>query len=60
MAAAITSHPTRGAWIEIRATLCTDGTHSCRTPPGVRGLKYIFVGFCCRNCKVAPHPGCVD
>ena len=35
------SHPSRGAWIEIPTS---GGTHTvswCRTPHGVRGLKYV-------------------
>ena len=33
------SHPSRGAWIEIRETNLSRGTQASRTPHGVRGLK---------------------
>ena len=51
------SHPTRGAWIEIHFCWILLPELQSRTPPGVRGLKYIFVGFCCRNCKSRTPPG---
>ena len=37
------SHPVRGAWIEILdRTLLRVGV-SCRTPSGVRGLKFVVL-----------------
>ena len=37
------SHPTRGAWIEIKIGFVFEIVFPRRTPPGVRGLKYIFL-----------------
>ena len=34
------SHPSRGAWIEIRTALRSARPRCRRTPHGVRGLKY--------------------
>ena len=34
------SHPSRGAWIEIGAGYSEATETGCRTPHGVRGLKY--------------------
>ena len=38
----LTSHPARGAWVEILAILLTVNCGRCRTPQGVRGLKYMY------------------
>ena len=38
----IMSHPTRGAWIEIITLSIFKLKVNCRTPPGVRGLKYNY------------------
>ena len=38
--AVIPSHPVRGAWIEIPYVGFEDNVEGCRTPSGVRGLKY--------------------
>ena len=35
------SHPSWGAWIEICLPLLEQRSHPCRTPHGVRGLKYL-------------------
>ena len=40
----IWSHPTRGAWIEMGSKQRTQGGVSCRTPHGVRGLKFPVTG----------------
>ena len=54
------SHPTRGAWIEIIDTSTAYIYNLCRTPHGVRGLKFQ-VSIPDRWWKrVAPHTGCVD
>ena len=45
------SHPSRGAWIEIRETNLSRGTQASRTPHGVRGLKYPSI------MRDAPMPG---
>ena len=34
------SHPARGAWIEMPWRFACSSTRSSRTPHGVRGLKY--------------------
>ena len=34
------SHPTMGAWIEIRQSINRSERHKSRTPRWVRGLKY--------------------
>ena len=34
------SHPTRGAWIEMLVVLMMAEPTGCRTPHGVRGLKF--------------------
>ena len=39
--AAIESHPVRGAWIEIILDIAQMKKSVCRTPSGVRGLKFI-------------------
>ena len=36
----ITSHPARGAWIEMSGSLQIHIAPRCRTPQGVRGLKF--------------------
>ena len=36
-----TSHPSRGAWIEITAGRMQFPSTQCRTPHGVRGLKFL-------------------
>jgi len=38
----VQSHPAWGAWIEISIILYNIFLKKCRTPHGVRGLKYIF------------------
>ena len=48
------SHPSRGAWIEMRS-LWSDYAHAPRrTPHGVRGLKYA--GACVERDAVQSHP----
>ena len=39
------SHPTRGAWIEIWWGPPGHGWAGCRTPHGVRGLKFTVRSF---------------
>ena len=39
------SHPVRGAWIEMAHGLRVRVCRSCRTPSGVRGLKFWAVAF---------------
>ena len=56
----ISSHPTRGAWIEISWERRMLNYISCRTPPGVRGLKCTSNYIISILDEVAPHPGCVD
>ena len=38
----IMSHPTMGAWIEIKRQMETKKSGFCRTPRWVRGLKLLF------------------
>ena len=40
-ASTVQSHPSRGAWIEIKSPTCNCIRLACRTPHGVRGLKSI-------------------
>ena len=54
------SHPTRGAWIEILVDFDRVNVVLSRTPPGVRGLKYAVQENLVDVVVVAPHPGCVD
>ncbi len=37
----VMSHPARGAWVEMRWTNCWRQSETCRTPQGVRGLKFF-------------------
>ena len=37
----VQSHPVRGAWIEMTSWGSAMGVLSCRTPSGVRGLKWV-------------------
>ena len=37
------SHPSRGAWIEIRGIWHSVSSRCCRTPRGVRGLKFCYI-----------------
>ena len=39
------SHPSRGAWIEIRFHVAVMVSSSCRTPHGVRGLKCLALAM---------------
>ena len=55
-----TSHPSRGAWIEIRPSSRTPSTSRGRTPHGVRGLKLKKPPPIWMACVVAPLTGCVD
>ena len=54
------SHPAWGAWIEICPPRLLPSSATCRTPHGVRGLKYRgnAVKYIAR--AVAPRMGCVD
>ena len=58
--AGTTSHPTRGAWIEIRPSSSTSLRMAGRTPHGVRGLKSYLSAHQAPGGAVAPHTGCVD
>ena len=53
------SHPVRGAWIEITIIVIMSSP-PCRTPSGVRGLKYTCVEPRKNIVEVAPRQGCVD
>ena len=57
----VTSHPTRGAWIEILLLPPTEAA-SCLSHP-TRGA-WIEISnarkVAALSWKVAPHPGCVD
>ena len=57
---AVSSHPARGAWIEITNYLMIIQVNSGRTPQGVRGLKCIFAFASVCRAVVAPRKGCVD
>ena len=48
------SHPSRGAWIEIFCTRLPVPASLCRTPHGVRGLKYLLHHSLCA--AVPSHP----
>ena len=50
----------RGAWIEIIIALAKLRAAICRTPRGVRGLKYIDTLGIDSSMTVAPLAGCVD
>ena len=54
------SHPPRGAWIEIIIGSRDIIPDLCRTPRGVRGLKYRVAVYARRGACVAPPAGCVD
>ena len=54
------SHPTMGAWIEIRGHVSATTAVSSRTPRWVRGLKYFQKQLHIVLYTVAPHDGCVD
>ena len=36
------SHPVRGAWIEMYLITVIGSLPACRTPSGVRGLKWLY------------------
>ena len=54
------SHPSRGAWIEIRRASPDVESESRRTPHGVRGLKLPMNPQNEALARVAPLTGCVD
>ena len=56
----VMSHPARGAWIEIRNGRQQRISLRCRTPQGVRGLKYKKMLRQKTVEVVAPRKGCVD
>ena len=55
-----TSHPARGAWIEIFPELDESEIEESRTPQGVRGLKLASDFSNIERKIVAPRKGCVD
>ena len=55
-----TSHPSRGAWIEIGTGATVTTPTSRRTPHGVRGLKFDGDVLPVPSGAVAPLTGCVD
>ena len=54
------SHPSRGAWIEIPSSGASARRGVCRTPHGVRGLKFAAHERHAFAAVVAPLTGCVD
>ena len=54
------SHPSRGAWIEITRPDGLFRAFGRRTPHGVRGLKYLSSLTKGDKEPVAPLTGCVD
>ena len=56
----ITSHPSRGAWIEIGIDTLKQLEYARRTPRGVRGLKFYWLMSLHKLGLVAPLAGCVD
>ena len=49
------SHPSRGAWIEMRPILVSGDKAARRTPHGVRGLKYsLYLARAC-DLRRTPH-----
>ena len=56
----MTSHPARGAWIEIYDFFFLGKLVFGRTPRGVRGLKSITILKLATALTVAPREGCVD
>ena len=58
--AGTSSHPARGAWIEIFTSNWQRMLWTCRTPQGVRGLKSILMDARPYTTRVAPRKGCVD
>ena len=55
-----TSHPSRGAWIEIKFGYIGRPASFGRTPHGVRGLKCFGRTAAPLPPAVAPLTGCVD
>ena len=49
------SHPSRGAWIEIKPLAQADGSDAGRTPHGVRGLKYARIASSLQALGRTPH-----
>ena len=49
------SHPSRGAWIEMDIPPPMRTSRSCRTPHGVRGLKYLHGAHDVHQFSRTPH-----
>ena len=56
----LSSHPARGAWIEMVVGDFDALAEERRTPQGVRGLKLDAGGGVMERLTVAPRKGCVD
>ena len=55
--ACLLSHPVRGAWIEILQIILRRKRCKCRTPSGVRGLKWKIATVAAVSCKSHPVRG---
>ena len=54
------SQPSWAAWIEIKGFINVVNLITCRSPLGLRGLKFFLCLFCIYTIYVAALLGCVD